>query len=112
MRTHQIDGLSGATITSRGVSNAVRYWLKDGFGPFLQKLDTRKAAMAEQDPKTNRTRSRSINNNPIASAGIGHLFGSGRYDQTRDVALTMCAAVIAVLGLLECRGEFNPRVCP
>ena len=35
---YQIDGLSGATITSRGVSNAVRYWLQDGFGPFLQKL--------------------------------------------------------------------------
>lgn len=35
---HQIDGLSGATITSRGVSNAVRYWIKDGFGPFLDKL--------------------------------------------------------------------------
>lgn len=35
---YQIDGLSGATITSRGVSNAVRYWIKDGFGPFLDKL--------------------------------------------------------------------------
>lgn len=35
---YQIDGLSGATITSRGVSNAVRYWIKDGFGPFLNKL--------------------------------------------------------------------------
>lgn len=35
---YQIDGLSGATITSRGVSNAVRYWINDGFGPFLKKL--------------------------------------------------------------------------
>lgn len=36
---HQIDGLSGATITSNGVTNLVRYWLGDqGFGPFLQKL--------------------------------------------------------------------------
>ncbi|MEO2048054.1 MAG: FMN-binding protein [Pirellulales bacterium] len=36
---HQIDGLSGATITSRGVSNLVRYWLgPDGFGPYLEKL--------------------------------------------------------------------------
>jgi Na+-transporting NADH:ubiquinone oxidoreductase subunit C len=36
---HQIDGLSGATITSRGVSNLVRYWVsEDGFGPFLMKL--------------------------------------------------------------------------
>lgn len=37
---YQIDGLSGATITSRGVSEAVRYWVKDGFGPFLSKLQT------------------------------------------------------------------------
>ncbi|MEM7312131.1 MAG: Na(+)-translocating NADH-quinone reductase subunit C [Planctomycetota bacterium] len=37
-KAHQIDGLSGATITSRGVSNAVRYWLQDGYGPFLKKM--------------------------------------------------------------------------
>jgi Na+-transporting NADH:ubiquinone oxidoreductase subunit C len=36
---HQIDGLAGATITARGVSNFVRYWLgDDGFGPFLERL--------------------------------------------------------------------------
>lgn len=36
---HRIDGLSGATITSRGVTNLLRYWLgEDGFGPFLRRL--------------------------------------------------------------------------
>jgi Na+-transporting NADH:ubiquinone oxidoreductase subunit C len=36
---YQIDGLSGATITSNGVSQLVRYWVgSDGFGPFLEKL--------------------------------------------------------------------------
>ena len=36
---HQVDGLSGATITSRGVSQLVRYWLgDDGFGPYLDRL--------------------------------------------------------------------------
>lgn len=36
---HQIDGLAGATLTSRGVSNLVNYWLgENGFGPFLAKL--------------------------------------------------------------------------
>jgi Na+-transporting NADH:ubiquinone oxidoreductase subunit C len=36
---HQIDGLAGATITSRGVSDFVRFWLgEDGFGPFLERL--------------------------------------------------------------------------
>ena len=35
---HQVDGLSGATITSRGVSNLVQYWVgPDGFGKFLEK---------------------------------------------------------------------------
>lgn len=36
---HKVDGLSGATLTSRGVTNLVQYWLgKDGFGPFLKHL--------------------------------------------------------------------------
>jgi Na+-transporting NADH:ubiquinone oxidoreductase subunit C len=36
---HQVDGLSGATLTSRGVENLLRFWLGDeGFGPFLAKL--------------------------------------------------------------------------
>jgi len=33
---HQIDGLSGASLTSRGVSNLVEFWMGEkGFGPFL-----------------------------------------------------------------------------
>jgi Na+-transporting NADH:ubiquinone oxidoreductase subunit C len=36
---YQVDGLSGATITSRGVGNLVRFWLgDDGFGPYLEGL--------------------------------------------------------------------------
>ena len=36
---HQVDGLAGATLTSRGVSNLVRYWASEnGFGPFLKHL--------------------------------------------------------------------------
>ncbi len=35
----QIDGLSGATITTRGVDQLVKYWLgESGFGPFLKRL--------------------------------------------------------------------------
>lgn len=38
---HQIDGLSGATLTGRGVDRMIRYWLgKEGYGPFLNKLRT------------------------------------------------------------------------
>lgn len=36
---HEVDGLSGATITSNGVSNMIQYWLgEEGFGPYLTKL--------------------------------------------------------------------------
>ena len=35
----QIDGLSGATLTARGVSNLMHFWLgEDGFQPFLSNL--------------------------------------------------------------------------
>ncbi len=36
---HQIDGLAGATLTSKGVHNLMRFWLgKNGFGPYLEKF--------------------------------------------------------------------------
>lgn len=36
---HEVDGLSGATITSRGVTHLLRFWLAEsGFGPYLQRL--------------------------------------------------------------------------
>jgi Na+-transporting NADH:ubiquinone oxidoreductase subunit C len=36
---YAVDGLSGASITSRGVTTLLRYWVsKDGYGPFLEKL--------------------------------------------------------------------------
>jgi len=39
--THQVDGLSGATLTGRGVTALLRYWTgPDGFGPYLDKLRT------------------------------------------------------------------------
>lgn len=36
---YEIDGLSGATLTSRGVDDMVKYWLgEDGFGPVLRSV--------------------------------------------------------------------------
>lgn len=36
---HKIDGLAGATLTSNGVTNLVKFWLgENGFAPFLAKL--------------------------------------------------------------------------
>ena len=35
----QVDGLAGATLTSNGVSNLVKYWMSaEGFAPFLDKI--------------------------------------------------------------------------
>ena len=43
---YQVDGISGATLTGRGVTNLVRYWMgPDGFGPYLATL----RAEAESD---------------------------------------------------------------
>ncbi|MCJ8314097.1 MAG: Na(+)-translocating NADH-quinone reductase subunit C [Saccharospirillaceae bacterium] len=37
--THQVDGLSGATLTTRGVDNLVKFWLgENGFGSFIVNL--------------------------------------------------------------------------
>lgn len=37
-RQFHVDGLAGATLTSNGVTNMLRYWLgEDGFGPYLRR---------------------------------------------------------------------------
>lgn len=43
---HKVDGLSGATITSNGVTHLVRFWLgENGFGPFIRhKLGVKQAS--------------------------------------------------------------------
>jgi Na+-transporting NADH:ubiquinone oxidoreductase subunit C len=42
---HEVDGLSGATITSNGVTALVRYWLgPDGFGSYLHQLRSERSA--------------------------------------------------------------------
>ena len=48
-RTHHIDGLAGATITARGVSDLVQFWLGDhGFGPYLSNF---REGAAPQQPQ-------------------------------------------------------------
>jgi len=38
---YRVDGLSGATITSRGVTNTLAFWLGEkGFGPYMDKLQS------------------------------------------------------------------------
>ncbi|MDZ7825604.1 MAG: NADH:ubiquinone reductase (Na(+)-transporting) subunit C [Gammaproteobacteria bacterium] len=43
-REHQIDMLSGATMTSRGVENLVNFWVGGmGYGPYLKSMKQEKA---------------------------------------------------------------------
>jgi Na+-transporting NADH:ubiquinone oxidoreductase subunit C len=36
---YQVDGLAGATLTSNGVTNLIRYWMSnEGFAPYLNKV--------------------------------------------------------------------------
>lgn len=45
---HEVDALAGATLTSRGVENLVRFWTGElGFGPFLQRAADAKQAEAQ-----------------------------------------------------------------
>lgn len=38
---YRVDGISGATLTARGVSNLLAYWMgEQGYGPFLARLRT------------------------------------------------------------------------
>jgi Na+-transporting NADH:ubiquinone oxidoreductase subunit C len=44
---YQVDGLSGATMTSRGVTHLVQFWLGDeGFGPYLKNLRASASAVS------------------------------------------------------------------
>lgn len=39
LAVHQVDGLAGATLTGRGVTRMLHYWLGEhGFGPYLARL--------------------------------------------------------------------------
>ena len=41
---HRVDGLAGATLTTRGVDNLLKFWLgENGFGPFLSRMREKEA---------------------------------------------------------------------
>ena len=44
---HKVDGLAGATLTTKGIDNLVRFWLGEkGFGPYIDRLRADAAAPA------------------------------------------------------------------
>lgn len=47
---YEIDGLSGATITSNGVTGLIQYWMgNDGFGPYLKNLQNGKTSSNDSE---------------------------------------------------------------
>ena len=54
---HKIDGIAGATITTRGVTDMIRYWLgPNGFKQLLERLadNTSAGRSARSDGQRNR----------------------------------------------------------
>lgn len=53
---HKVDGLAGATLTTNGVNNLVRFWMgENGFGPYLDKLRADAAAAPAADTQSEAT---------------------------------------------------------
>ena len=49
-KTHYVDGLSGATLTSNGVNNLITFWLgENGFGPFIDSLSVSVSVPAQSE---------------------------------------------------------------
>jgi Na+-transporting NADH:ubiquinone oxidoreductase subunit C len=45
---YKVDGLAGATLTSKGVSNLLRFWVgENGFGPYLERMQEGETAVAD-----------------------------------------------------------------
>jgi Na+-transporting NADH:ubiquinone oxidoreductase subunit C len=50
---YQVDGLSGATITSNGVTATIQYWLgPDGFGPYIKTQVNNQDSTSDEDQAT------------------------------------------------------------
>lgn len=48
---YQVDGLSGASLTTNGVNNLIHFWLgPEGFGPYLDQYESHELAMSS-DPE-------------------------------------------------------------
>lgn len=68
----QIDGLAGATLTSNGVSNLIKFWMgENGFGPYLQRLRGATQAQTEAAQFDNDQLSSAVNNASLNDAERG-----------------------------------------
>ncbi|MBQ0753414.1 MAG: Na(+)-translocating NADH-quinone reductase subunit C [Gammaproteobacteria bacterium] len=48
--SHKVDGLAGASLTTNGVNNLVRFWVgESGFGPYLDKIHANAAGYSDEE---------------------------------------------------------------
>ena len=85
---YSVDGLSGATITSRGVTALVQYWASEqGYGPFLEKLGEKiKQEAADAD-----TASVTAPANDLSAEAVGseELLSDANHIDTLPITSTM-----------------------
>lgn len=93
---HQVDAITGATVTSNGVANMLRYWLgTHGYGPFLDRLVAGTPDMA----LTLRTLTKPLlEKNPVTVQTLG-ICSALAVTTTLQTALVMSAALTCVLVL-------------
>ena len=89
--TYKIDGLSGATITSRGVTNMVAYWFgESGYSSLLRELTMNLKKYQDVIVKP------LIDENPITLQILG-ICSALAVTNNLSVTMVMCVAVISVI---------------
>ena len=97
---NEIDGLSGASLTSAGVSNLVKFWLgQEGFGPFLSQFEERGGVTMGAINTKEIVITPIFNNNPIALQILG-ICSALAVTTGMQTALVMATAVTLVYRLL------------
>jgi hypothetical protein len=110
---YRVDGLSGATITSRGVTQAaaVSGSGEDGFGPYLDKSARggRRGMMLSKNKRA--LLDPLFNDNPIALQVLG-ICSALAVTTKLETSVVMSLAVIACCGCRTCRSAADPQGTP
>lgn len=93
---HEIDGLSGATLTGNGVQHTFDFWMgPKGFGPFWPRFVQEKSTMADKSEMKKLLLTPVLGNNPIALQVLGVCSALAVTSQMKT-AFVMTLAVMAV----------------
>jgi hypothetical protein len=103
----RVDGLSGATLTSRGVNNLIRFWMGErGFAPFLNNLRNGRGLIMDIKDTLFKPVFR---NNPIALQILG-VCSALAVTSSLKVTLVMCIALTLVVAFSNLFIAMYPNV--